>query len=147
VRTFGRTSELGAASSVQRHPVLVRLGRASMDVVSHEGGCEVVTNLSFPFPDSEFPAELGAIVQRTLADGEEPARVVIHDADNEWLVGDGVNDPNEPDACVLVHMAHVVERNSSIAALASLPLGYQALRDGPGKPWEISPHVYDDDEE
>jgi hypothetical protein len=40
-----------------------------------------------------------AVVQRTVARGELPALVVVHDAEDYWLVGDGVGDPNLPDAC------------------------------------------------
>ena len=70
------------------------------------------------------------------------AREVIHDDDNSWIVGDGVNDPNEPGACVVGHISHVVEWNSSVAELASLPVGYIAERNGPGHPWAISKHAY-----
>jgi hypothetical protein len=52
----------------------------------------------FPFPDGQFPSELGAVIQRTVLDGTEPARVVIHADEGGWLVGDGVNDPNLPGA-------------------------------------------------
>jgi hypothetical protein len=52
----------------------------------------------FPFPDSPFPPQLGAVVQRTVADGVLPALTVIHTADNSWIVLDGVNDPNADDA-------------------------------------------------
>jgi hypothetical protein len=100
--------------------------------------------LPFPFPDDEFPADLGAVIQRTVLDGHEPAREVFHSADNSWMVGDGRNDPNEPGACVASHMQHVVARNSSVADLASLPLGYRAIRPDPGHPWVMEPSGWAD---
>jgi hypothetical protein len=106
----------------------------------------VFRDVPFPFPNDEFPAHLGAVIQRTVFEGKEPAREVIHDADNGWAVGDGVNDPNEPGAVVVGHMKHVVEQNSSVASLASMPPGHVATRAGPGQPWEISPHRYVDEE-
>ena len=103
---------------------------------------EMFQHLPFPFPDDRFPPELGAVVQRTVLSGELPALEVIHSDDNSWLVGDGVNDPNEPGACAATHMLHVIERNSSVADLASLPLGHLAVRAAVGAPWTIERHEW-----
>ncbi len=100
---------------------------------------EMIRYLPFPFPGGSFPAELGAVIQRTVLDGREPAREVIHSAENSWMVGDGLNDPNVPGACVASHIHHVLRRNSSVAALASLPPGHRAVREGPGHSWKIEP--------
>jgi hypothetical protein len=99
-------------------------------------------HLPFPFEGDVFPASLGAVVQLTVLEGAEPAREVIHAEDGSWLVGDGVNDPNVPGAVVATHMAHAVERNSSIAELAAMPAGHRATRSGPGATWVIAPHVW-----
>jgi len=61
-------------------------------------------DVPFPFPDGRFPASLGAVVQRTVASGELPALVVIHDDENDWLVGDGVNDPDADSASIIFHI-------------------------------------------
>jgi hypothetical protein len=61
-------------------------------------GSEVFQHLPFPFEGGVFPEKLGAVVQRTVLDGHEPAREVVHADDGSWLVGDGVNDPNPPGA-------------------------------------------------
>jgi len=76
---------------------------------------EVFRHLPFPFKDARFPAELGAVVQRTVLDGAEPVRVVIHTDDGSWLVGDGVNDPSLPGAVLVSGMIHVVERDRCLA--------------------------------
>ena len=99
-------------------------------------------HLPFPFADGVFPAQLGAVVQRTVLDCDEPAREVTHAADGSWLVGDGVHDPNEPGAAVATHLWHVIERNSSVAELATLPPGHVASRSGPGEPWRIDRHAW-----
>jgi hypothetical protein len=101
---------------------------------------EMFRHVDWPFPDGEFPPQLGAVVQRTVNSGEWPALLVIHDADNDWLIGDGVNDPDG--ASVAAHVLHGIERDPSVATLADLPPGWQARRDGAGKPWIREPHTY-----
>jgi hypothetical protein len=113
-----------------------------VDDVGAAGQHEVFRTLPFPFSDDRFPDSLGAVIQRTVLDGTEPAREVIHTDDNAWVVGDGVNDPNEPGAVVVAGIKHVVERNSSVAQLAALPCGQMARRKHPGQPWLIAPHVW-----
>jgi hypothetical protein len=106
---------------------------------------EMFRHLPFPFDDDRFPPQLGAVVQRTVADGKEPAREVIHTEDNSWLVGDGINDPNLPEAATVLHIQHVIQADPTLAALASLPLGHIAKRDKPGRPWVISVLVWSDE--
>jgi len=106
---------------------------------------EMFRHLPFPFPDGRFPPQLGAVVQKTVLDGEEPAREVIHTEDNSWLVGDGVYDPNLPGASVATHFMHVLEVDPTLVELASLPIGYIATREGPEQPWRLARHVWPDD--
>lgn len=61
-------------------------------------------HLPFPYEGDELPAELGAVVQRTVLDGVEPAREVIHTPEGSWCVGDGTHDPNPP--------GHIAERRN-----------------------------------
>jgi hypothetical protein len=96
----------------------------------------------FPFADNKFPPSLGAVVQRTVASGELPALVVIHDDENDWLVSDGVNDPNEPGASIVFHLSHLVERDRSIGETATLPLSHVAWRKRPEDPWTIEKWSY-----
>jgi hypothetical protein len=98
--------------------------------------------VEFPFPERRFPCHLGAVVQRTVFTGEEPAREVIHTQDNSWLVGDGVNDPNLPGAVVVAGLSHIADADPTIGELAALPLGHIAERAGPGSPWTISRHEW-----
>ena len=93
--------------------------------------------LSWPYEGERFPAGLGAVVQNTVLRGEQPAREVIHTPENDWCIGDGVNDPNVAGACTATHIWHVIEWNSSIADLASMPPGHIAERSGPGQPWTV----------
>jgi hypothetical protein len=61
-------------------------------------------------------------------------------------VGDGVDDPNAQGACTATDIGHVVERNSSVARLASMPPGHWGRRVGPGERWNVSPLVdWDED--
>jgi len=98
----------------------------------------------FPYEGGAFPPELGVMVQRTVLEGLEPVRVVVHDADGDWLVGDGVNDPNLEDACAIVHMTHVLAIDGSLGSLAGMPLGQMAERGKIDGPWALSAHHYED---
>src|SRR4051794_31588338 len=99
---------------------------------------EVFRHLPFPFENQRFPSNLGALVQRTVLSGEQPAREVIHAPDGSWLIGDGVNDPNPAGASVVTHINHAIQTNSSIAQLAAMTPGHIAQRSGPGDPWRIA---------
>ena len=103
---------------------------------------ELFRQIEFPFSDGRFPYHLGAVVQRTVFTGEEPAREVVHTQDNSWLVGDGVNDPNLPGAVVVAGMSHIADADASVAELATLPLGHIAERADPGLPWVVSRHEW-----
>ena len=107
-------------------------------------GGEIVRDVPWPFPGDAFPPQLGAVVLKTVLSGQLPALVVIHDHENDWLIGDGVNDPNEDGACVIAHVSHVADADHSLAGLADLPVGWQAKRSGPNMPWDRSRHQYDD---
>lgn len=119
--------DLGAPCEREHHRA------TTPDTICRLGGLrlseEMIRQMPFPFVDGRFPPELGAVIQRTVLDGYEPAREVIHDEDN-WVVGDGITDPNLPGASVASHMRHVSERNSSVAELVSLPIGHIATREG-----------------
>ena len=107
-----------------------------------DDGSEVVRHLPFPFDGDVFPSNLGAVIQLTVLRGEQPAREVVHAEDGSWLVGDGINDPNEPGAMIVGHIAHAIERNSSLAELASMPAAHIATRSDPGSAWVIEPHSW-----
>jgi hypothetical protein len=108
---------------------------------------EMFQYLPFPFPGNRFPDALGAVVQRTVLSGEYPAREVVHAPDGSWLIGDGVNDPNLPDASIATHIWHAIATNSSIAKLATMPPGHIAQRPGPKRRWIVTVLEGWDDEE
>lgn len=103
---------------------------------------EMDRHIPFPFPGNAFPATLGAVVQRTVLDQIEPARLVIHDIDGDWAIGDGVNDPNLPNACLATHIVHVLSLDPTLADLAALPPGHQAVRGTLADEWQVSAHSY-----
>jgi hypothetical protein len=99
---------------------------------------DMVRVVRWPFPDGRFPPELGAVVMRSVLDGRRPALHVWHSPDNDWAIGDGIDDPNEPGACVATHIGHVVALDPSIAELAGMPPGTRADRSSAAAPWIIS---------
>src|SRR5215208_533501 len=105
---------------------------------------EIFQQVPFPFPDGRFPPQLGAMVQRTVADGELPALTVIHTVDNSSVVLDGVNDPNLDGACVIDAMVHLVEADPSLAVLARLDVRHRADREHVGDVWQTFPYEMED---
>lgn len=85
------------------------------------------------------------VVQRTIMESREPARAVIHDADGYWLAGDEVNDPNLPDASILVCMHCLLNVDPSIEVLATMPPGTVAWRDDRDDEWQFEEHSYPDE--
>jgi hypothetical protein len=108
-------------------------------------GHEIFRHATIPFPDGRFPPDLGATIQRTVLNGDEPAREVVHVADGSWMVGDGINDPNLPGAVVVAGLLHLAEHDTSLAQLAALQPGQIAQRDNPEDPWRISVHEWLED--
>ncbi|MGW5572267.1 DUF4265 domain-containing protein [Nocardia thailandica] len=92
-----------------------------------------------------FPADLAACVYNTVAAGERPALVVVHDGDGDWIIGDGSGDPLGPDTATLLHIQHVTDLDSSVTELAAMPAGKLAWRDAPTDPWTIEDFAYSDE--
>lgn len=109
----------------------------------HHTVSNMARRVPWPFPDGRFPEDLGAVVQRTVLEGELPALVVAHAADGDWMVGDGVTDPNGPGASVATHIRHVVDRDPSVGPLAAMPPGKRADRPSPTHPWVMSDFSYE----
>ena len=103
---------------------------------------ELIIRAPFPFTDNVFPSELGAVVQRSVLDGEEPALFVAHTEDNEWLVGDGISDPNEEGACVVAAMVEVLAQDEKVAEVADLPTGMAAYRESADDTWQREPFTW-----
>lgn len=88
-------------------------------------------------------SDIAGVVQHTVIRGDLPALVVVHDDEGDWLVGDGVNDPNEDGACGIYHFGHLVQLDPTVAQVLDLPPGQVATRDGVESPWEISRWEYE----
>ena len=105
------------------------------------GMSQVVSTLPFPFEGDSFPAQLGAVVENRVASGEEPARVVLHDDDNEWVVL--ASQSADPSDCCVHHVVHLVERDPSLAEAVPPPIGQMASRGSVDQPWVVS-QIYDE---
>ena len=105
---------------------------------------EIFRHLAWPFEHGEFPSNLGAVVQWTVANGELPALYVGHTDENSWLVGDGVNDPNVAGGCAAMCIWAAINHNADMRELADLPIGWAAERDGPDEPWRRTPFRFAD---
>src|SRR5216683_880576 len=94
--------------------------------------------MSAIFDTRPFPGDLVTVVMKTILDGELPVLQFLHTADNRWALGDGLHDPNQPDACEVAHIWHVLDQDPSIQQLSALPIGYQADREAVGMPWVVT---------
>lgn len=88
--------------------------------------------------------DVAGVVQKTVIYEGLPALVVVHDEDGDWLVGDGVHDPNEDGVCGVFHLAHLVQRDTTLVEAFRIPAGFAATRESAHAPWIISPWSYSD---
>jgi hypothetical protein len=89
----------------------------------------------WPFAD---PPNVMTVTMRQIVHGGEPILLVYHDADDDsWQFLTG--GPFDVADGKLVTLRSMVERDSSLAELADLPLGWQAWRERRGSPWERGP--------
>jgi hypothetical protein len=88
-------------------------------------------NPEWPFADPPNVAVF--TVRRILEDGRPILHVCHDDDDGGWQFLDG--GPATMDQARLVSLALMLKHDPTIAELADLPLGWEAGRSGPGKPW------------
>lgn len=95
------------------------------------------------FPD---PPHTGVFLSETVFKGTEPVTYVSHDAeDGAWqFLGDSMANGGGP---VISCFHHPIDRDSSLAELADLPLGWYAERGDVGEPWIRRKHTPDDTSE
>ncbi len=98
----------------------------------------------WPFTDTETTA---CFTQRQIVDQGHPILLVAHDADDGcWQFLDGSDNLKLADG-LLVTLGKMIERDPSLAEIADLPMGWIAMRDTLGAPWQREPNEADEDEE
>jgi hypothetical protein len=84
------------------------------------------------------PQDLAVITLDRILDGRNPILYVTHDEDDGgWQFLDG-DDVSEEDARV-VGLAQMAKHDPTIRQLADLPIGWYAVRESLGGPWQRSP--------
>ncbi len=97
---------------------------------------------NWPFAD---PPNVATITTRQVIEEGYPIRLVTHDEDDGgWQVLCGTT--SAPKDAMVVLLAEVYARDSSIGELADLPLGWKAWRESPDAPWQRMPNAEDEDE-
>jgi hypothetical protein len=87
----------------------------------------------WPFQD---PPNVAVFTLRRIAKEGRPVLHVSHDEeDGGWQFLDGAAMSVEKDA-ILVGLGTMIRLDPSLAELADLPLGWEAVRDAPGRPWK-----------
>lgn len=99
-------------------------------------------DIPWPFPNDQFPDDLGAVVMNSVLDGRRPALQVVHFDTGIWGVADAIDSPSVRNMTA-THLRHVLAGDPTIAELAIMQPGNQANRDAVGDPWVIAPH-YDE---
>ena len=100
------------------------------------------SSADWPFADAQ---DVAAMTTVNVLDGSLPIMLVAHDADDGmWQVLCGTT--NDPDDGCVACLGCLFERDRSIGALADLPPGWYAWREGPGKPWHRKPRSDKDTE-
>jgi hypothetical protein len=90
----------------------------------------------WPFQDDS--PNVAVITTRGIIDGSDwIALVSLDEEDGGWqFIGPG---GARTDEAMVVALCTVFKRDSSIAELADLPLGWRAWRDSPDSPWQRAP--------
>jgi hypothetical protein len=96
----------------------------------------------WPYPNDEFPIDVGAVVMNSIIESRRPALQVVHFDTGIWGVADAVDAPTTRNMTA-THLRHVLEADPTIAGLATMPPSYQADREAVGDPWVISPLSYE----
>jgi len=89
----------------------------------------------WPFDD---PENLAVIALDRIMDGASPILYVTHDADDDgWQFLDG-GDVAEENA-MIVALRTVTQHDPTVLELSDLPVGWYAVRDAVGNPWQRHP--------
>lgn len=97
---------------------------------------------SWPFTE---PANTACYTNARLVEHGLPVMRVFHDHDGDWQFLSG--DLEEGEACKLVCLGCVYERDKGLAILRSLPPGWMAERHSPDGTWQSEPYERDDEED
>jgi hypothetical protein len=89
----------------------------------------------WPFEDSP---NVATITTRPVMDGTSWIALVSHDEDDGGWQFIGPEGAVE-DQAMIVGLRSILKRDSTIAELADLPLGWRASRTGPDAPWQRGP--------
>ena len=90
---------------------------------------------SWPFAE---PEHVAVFTTRHILDGEAPILHITHDADDgawQFLPGFGVC----TDDARVVSLRSILSLDATLAELADLPLGWQAVRATKSEPWRRRP--------
>ena len=74
------------------------------------------------------PMNLGVFLARSVFEGRDTIRTVVHDDDGDWIFR-GVERVADADGWVLAHLGRVVELWPVVLEVADLPRGWSAERD------------------
>jgi len=80
------------------------------------------------------PKNAAAITTKRILDDDHPILLVSHDAGGDWQFLCGTTNKTEDGR--VVSLQTIAEKDPSVADLADLPVGWQAVRDSSNMPWK-----------
>jgi hypothetical protein len=87
--------------------------------------------IGWPFHEGKNRA---VFTTRPALEGRRPVVLVTHDEQGDWQFLCGTTDRAEDGR--IVCLKNVVDSNPSVLELADLPIGWQAVRESPDRPWQ-----------
>ena len=93
----------------------------------------MATKKVWPFNEQK---NLGVFTTNRVIEKGYPILLVSHDEEGDWQFLCGTT--NDSENARLVCLKEIVEAHPSVAVLVDLPMGWQAKRGGPDKPWQRS---------
>jgi hypothetical protein len=96
-----------------------------------------MTANDWPFDD---PRNFATITTREIMCDNDWIALVSHDADDGAWQFFGLEGAPPIDQAMVVGLDELFEKDSSIAEVADLPLGWRAWRESPDAPWHRTPN-------
>lgn len=90
--------------------------------------------MSWAFED---PPNAAAVTMRQIVFESQPVLLVVRDADGGWQFLTG--GPFEVTDGLIVALKNIIEQDPSLAELADLPSGWEAVRESQGAAWDRRP--------
>lgn len=81
---------------------------------------------------------------RNVYEREAPVLYIVHGEDGDWQLLCGGNEHDDANEIVVLHVAHLIERDPSLAEILDLDLGHEAERLSRAAEWVRRRSTFED---